>query len=426
MDAPRSSLAVVVARAPEALIELCGISLVERLLRNLQREGLREAIIISDTEAAIRQHLATPSWARSGLAVVVKSQLDHADVSAHDHFLLLRGDACLEARLIGLLANRKEPTLLIDSDPPATLEPFFNRSLSAQREVPCGAALITLQQLPGDPAGTESLGQLMQLTLEGNIDLLDVTDQPTYVVTLRRHLRPLWFPAPGAEHRSSAERLLLDAAQNGTLDFPARLHAPIETWIVARLCRTSITPNQITFFTAFVSAGVTLLFAAGHLWAGVAVALAVGILDGLDGKQARVKVETTELGKREHIADYVLELSWWCALAFHFAGSSFGSHAYVLLVLLVASDLFDRWAKRAVKQRTGRNLDDVAPFDRAVRFVGGRRNIYVWMFAAGLLAGIPDKAFLALCGWGALTAALHVGRAFQLCGASWFTKRLSH
>ncbi len=144
------------------------------------------------------------------------------------------------------------------------------------------------------------------------------------------------------------------------------------------------------------------------------LALIVGVLDGLDGKQARVKVETTELGKREHVLDYVLELSWWTALAFYFTNTAALPNAYALLALLVGSDLVDRVAKRIAKQRTGRNLDDVAPIDRFVRLIGGRRNIYVWMLAVGVALGAADEAFALLCYWGSATAAVHMLRALAI------------
>ncbi|MDQ6656428.1 MAG: CDP-alcohol phosphatidyltransferase family protein, partial [Verrucomicrobiota bacterium] len=206
------------------------------------------------------------------------------------------------------------------------------------------------------------------------------------------------------------ERLLLDAAQNGTLDLPAKVHAPIETFIVARLCETPVTPMQITLVTAAISAVTAVLFARGELLAGTVLALIVGVLDGVDGKLARVKVETTELGKREHLLDYVLELSWWTTLAYHWRATRQVPAAYALLLLLVSADVVDRLAKKKAKELTGRNLDDVAPVDRFVRLIGGRRNIYIWMLAAALPFGLADRAFVAACWWGAATAAVHLLR----------------
>ncbi|MCA1659934.1 MAG: CDP-alcohol phosphatidyltransferase family protein [Verrucomicrobiaceae bacterium] len=359
---------VISADAPDALIEVCGLSLLERLLRNLQRLGLREVTIASSTPAEIEAHLRQPSWARTE----VRWKLGRATSTRR---LVIPAAAYYDPRLLRVLLNCDDAAILVDT---AT----------------------------GTKCGPEILDER-----SANCRTIDVAQQPAYLVDLRRDLRPIWFPAPRDEQqRRAAERELLDAAQNGTLDFPARVHAPIETWIIARLCKTRITPNQITLFNAGVSILVTVLFAAGYLWSGTILALIIGVLDGLDGKQARVKVESTKLGKREHAIDYVLELSWWSALASRFS-------AYGAFVLLVVSDLVDRVAKRAVKKRTGRNLDDVAPVDRFVRLIGGRRNIYVWMFAASLLTGIPDQGFFCMCVWGALTAAVHVVRAF------WITRR---
>jgi phosphatidylglycerophosphate synthase len=276
----------------------------------------------------------------------------------------------------------------------------------------CGAALIGRGKATLPASGDHLFDQLANAAARSEIQTLDVAAVPSYITSMRRSVPPAYFRPPvTAEAHASAERQILDAAQNGVLDFPAIVHAPIETWIIRRLCRTSITPNQITLFTAAVSALVVLLFASGRLIVGTVLALIVGLLDGLDGKQARVKVETTPLGRREHALDYLLEFSWWAALAYQFG------NVYAWLLLLVGSDIVDRLAKKQVKQITGRNLDDVAPFDRAVRLIGGRRNIYVWIFAAGLLLRAADKAFVALCCWGAMTSAIHVGRAV------WITSR---
>ena len=131
----------------------------------------------------------------------------------------------------------------------------------------------------------------------GRIRVLDAAREPTYVADLRKHVRPVFFAAPMPACRRAAEGFIQDAAQNGALDFPALVHAPIETWLVSKIWRTAITPNQITFVTMLIGLAVTALYASGHLWQGTALALLVGVLDGVDGKLARTKIETTELGK---------------------------------------------------------------------------------------------------------------------------------
>jgi hypothetical protein len=86
--------------------------------------------------------------------------------------------------------------------------------------------------------------------------------------------------------------------------------------------------------------------------------------------------------------------------------------------LYVISDLVDRLAKRAVKRKVGRNLDDVSNFDRFVRCIGARRNINIWILIAALLLGDPPNGFVLISWWGAASALAHVVRAVQIRATS--------
>lgn len=414
----KSCHVLIAAGAQETLTEVGGISLLERLLRTLQRLDLDRVTIISATPEQILQHLAAPSSARARVAIDVRGRnpgpVSVNDITAFEDRTLFMTVGYYDSRLLDALKAQDCTTLLVDSDPPPHALPLLEGETRTAIGYVCRAALLGREWLSVVETDGPLFDQLALAAERRAVSILDAAVQPSYVTSMRRAIRPLCFPAPAKENAALAERIVLDTAQNGTLDLPAIVHAQIETWIVARLCRTSITPNQITLFTGAVSAAVAVLFAAGYLIAGTLLALIVGVLDGLDGKQARVKVETTPLGRNEHALDYMLELAWWTALAYHFASNSQVPHAYEWLFLLVSSDLIGRAAKEMAKQSTGRNLDDVAPIDRFVRLIGGRRNIYVWMLGAGLLLGAADKAFVALCCWGAVTVAVHVLRAWSI------------
>ena len=144
------------------------------------------------------------------------------------------------------------------------------------------------------------------------------------------------------------------------------------------------------------------------------LALAVGVLDGVDGKLARLKVQTTKIGKGEHALDYCIEMSWWAALAYHFQLSGEVPYAYLMWAIFFVFDVLDRLAKWSVERRLGRTLDDVSQFDRLVRYVSGRRNIYTWLFAFCLLVGAPAKGFVLLCAWGVTSTAIHIFRALRI------------
>jgi GTP:adenosylcobinamide-phosphate guanylyltransferase len=71
MTDPAATQVIIIAEPEQALVELCGISLLERLLRMLQRLGIARATIVSASPDRIRTHLEPPSWARADLAVEV-------------------------------------------------------------------------------------------------------------------------------------------------------------------------------------------------------------------------------------------------------------------------------------------------------------------------------------------------------------------
>ena len=66
-------LPILVADDPQALFELCGVSLLERLLRILQRLGFRRAFVLSTTAEIVRAEVAKRSWAREKVVVHIVS-----------------------------------------------------------------------------------------------------------------------------------------------------------------------------------------------------------------------------------------------------------------------------------------------------------------------------------------------------------------
>ncbi|MFL6540843.1 MAG: CDP-alcohol phosphatidyltransferase family protein [Chthoniobacterales bacterium] len=371
---------VIRANAPQALTKLCGVSLLERLLRILRRLDIEQVTIVSRTTADIRAVIERPSWARRGLTADVINEADFQPAPS-ERLVSLPGNFYFDARLINALCECDRGAVLIDRNPPAVLMPLLPDGYSS------GATV-------GD-------GQ----------SVLDAGEIPSYVIGMRRDIRPVFFPAPAPEQHRRAERIILDAAQNGTLDLPAIVHAPIETWIISWLCRTPITPNQITASGGLLSLGAAVCFITGRLSLGMSLALIFGIIDGLDGKQARVKIETTKAGKLEHALDFVLETTWCATLAFWLARSGGSPHAWRYFAVLLVADIVDRIAKTIARKHIPVLLDDFSPFDRFVRLIGARRNVYIWILAIGLVSGAFGRSYEVCACWGAITALLHVVRA---------------
>src|SRR5215510_12173476 len=68
LETMQNALPILIADAPEALTGLCGVNLLERLLRILQRLGFRRAIVFSGTPDVIGAELARRSWARKEIS----------------------------------------------------------------------------------------------------------------------------------------------------------------------------------------------------------------------------------------------------------------------------------------------------------------------------------------------------------------------
>ncbi len=411
-----NTLPILVANAPEALIELCGVNLLERLLRILQRLGFRSAMVFSTTPGIVGAELAKRSWARDQINAHVfsdpigplTSQLI-LEYRSSDRFLIVPASVYCDARLLAALCAKDSSAALVDSNPAEFAQPLIRN--------PCGPALVTRDFLLACSDSAPFVEELKQKIDTGEIDIVDAAKVDDYIVSMRRHVRPLCFSAALEQSRREAERVILDSAQNGTLDLPAYVHGPIETAIISLLCKTRVTPNQITIGGFVIGCSATAAFIFGHVGVGLIAALIFGVVDGLDGKQSRVKIETTEHGKWEHHLDYLVENSWWLAIAFHLWRSGKFPNVFYFLALLIASHLLTEFAKRRAKVATGRLLDDITPFDRGFRLIAARRNVYVWILAIGFLLNAFPQSYAFICGWAAFSAAVHLTRSVRICNA---------
>jgi phosphatidylglycerophosphate synthase len=409
-------LPILIADGPEALTELCGVNLLERLLRILQRLGFQRAIVFSTRAEIVGAALTRCSWPREQITADLVSSATKPltaerilEQSPADRFLIVPANIYCDARLLAALCAKDSPAALVDSNPPEFAGHLIRN--------PCGPALITRDFLFALPPAAPFFHELTRKIDHGRIDTVDAAKVDDYIVSMRRHVRPVCFPVPLEQDRRLAERIILDSAQNGTLDLPAYLHAPIETGVISLLCKTRITPNQITIAGLIIGCSATVAFVTGRIGLGILAALIFGIVDGLDGKQSRVKIETTQRGKWEHHLDYLIENSWWATIAFYLWRSGQSPNAFLFLALLIGSHLLDEFAKRRARMATGRLLDDLTPFDRVFRLIAARRNVYVWILAIGFLLNALPQSYAIICGWAAFSAAVHLLRSAWICNA---------
>ncbi len=308
----------------------------------------------------------------------------HDEKFKAEDVVMVAGEAVYDPRLYRYAVESSGPVILVD-----------------------GGAQIGLEKTG---SGKREAGSVEK---ESGGGLVPVDSLPSYLPNMRRDLRPYWRRLKAREDYLQAERMIMDSAQKGILDFPARYLHPIpEDYLAALLSRTAITPNQITVFTGLLAFVTTYLFAVQSYGWGLAIALVVNVLDGVDGKLARVKLLSSKFGDRlDHVLDVTFEFAWYVALGWGLSQGAGGMLPLYLSFGLIAIMLGTRAVSGAYTATTGRQIHDHTAFDRGFRLVGGRRNVYIIMLLAGLLLGSVGAAFYAVVGWGVVTLAVFKVRA---------------
>lgn len=386
---------------PPALRKLYNVSMIERHVRTFASLGFETITVIGPPDDdRIRRHvteMVSPAEVRyvtSGRALTPVNKAVYLLVQAHHVY---------DPRAVDALIKTGPDAMLVDAGAAPGNTP----------EEDCRMAVVdaaALAWLLADWTDSDALwGALTALRQRGACRRLNIRDIAPYVVNLRRTLAPFWLAVKTAADERQGEAVLIDAAQKGTLDFPAQyLHPPFENWLTRQAAKTPLTPNHVTSLTNAVAFVATGLLFAGALLPGLLVALLVGVLDGVDGKLARTTIRCTRFGDRfEHIFDNLYELSWYWALGW-------ALDALALSGVVTAFYLLDRAATGLFKHRRDIELFDYAPVDRFFRRIGGRRNIYVLMLFVGTLGQAPLTAFQAMAVWSVVTALFHWSRAAWL------------
>ncbi len=325
------------------------------------------------------------------------------------------------------LPEKDEPVLALDAHHlydhrvlSATIDGGPNRkAVDSEARESCRLLVADAGLLEGLTAswtGSESLWSTLDATPEASCSAFDLRGMEPYIVDLRRSLPAWWLILDSDRKISRSEALLIDAAQKGTLDFPAEfIHPPLENLLAKRISASAVTPNQVTTLTVLLAFLGTGLMAAGLMAAGLIIAFIVGVLDGVDGKLARVTVRCTRFGDRyEHILDVVYELTWYWAIGWMLSGGGAVAGPFVLSTVITLFYLLDKAATGTFKSRQGIELFDYEPVDRFFRRIGARRNTNVLLLLGGTAIGMPEESFTFVAIWTVITAAFHWTRAIWL------------
>lgn len=361
-----------------------GLALLERQMRQLATLDIERPLVLVPRGIAVPSDVDVAHVPPDTTDVF--SAMTHAAASLPSEFVFTSADRVIDVRVLRTLRDAQ------------------------------GSVVASMNGGPVEPVGRATAADVYRdgAGLAATARRFDITSLDPYVPELRGDVPPFIAPVRTATERGAAWRTLLDAVQKRTLDLPGQyFDTPFENAIIRRIAHTRITPNQITAFTVLVAGLTGVLLLHGWLQVGILLALVVGILDGVDGKLARLKLATSRIGALEHVTDFFYENFWYLGLATHLSAAG-GVGLWYAGIVLVTCDLADNLLYLAVRLRTGRMLDEISPFDRRFRAIAGRRNVYVMLFAAGVVTGHAAGALLAATGWAIVTVVVHAVRCITV------------
>lgn len=378
---------------PLAALTVTGIASVHRQIRQCRRAGASRVIVM--VERMTPRLAASLERARNedagvevvhGAAGVVSVISETDDVLSVDE---------------GLVADERAYAAVVAAPGAAVIAVWTEgeaRPIAAERIASdCFFAGIArfkgrlVREVAGRLGDWDMQATLLRAALgEATFTRVEVKSIPTYCESRRRVVPLQWARAVDVASAAAASGEALLASQKGVLDWPARfIHPRIENALTRLVLPTSLTPNMISFGAFLIGIVALVCFALGEMWPGLLLALAIGPLDGVDGKLARTSVDFSRWGDLEHVADKVVEYGWFAALAYHFHVSGHDG-AWPIGVLIILFALAEAVQGEFFRRFTGMQIDDSGTFERRFRLIAGRRNTFFWALVP---FGIADAWF---------------------------------
>jgi phosphatidylglycerophosphate synthase len=212
------------------------------------------------------------------------------------------------------------------------------------------------------------------------------------------------------------EARLFKGSYKGVTDLVTKYVWPTPARIVTRWCALAgITPNQVTMLGLLLVFAAMYLFWTGHFGWGLVCAWIMTFLDTVDGKLARVTLNSSAFGNIfDHGIDLIHPPFWWWAWI---VGVQAGPHPMPDVALVMWIVLGGYWVQRGLEGIFMRlfkmHVHAWRPFDSFFRLITARRNPNLLLLTGACLFGRPDIGMLLVAGWTAISLVVHAVQILQ-------------
>jgi phosphatidylglycerophosphate synthase len=212
------------------------------------------------------------------------------------------------------------------------------------------------------------------------------------------------------------EKRLFQGSYKGVTDLVTKYVWPAPARVVTRWCAlVGITPNQVTFASLLLVLAAFWLFWTGHFGWGLLAAWVMTFLDTVDGKLARVTLNSSPLGNVfDHGIDLIHPPFWWAAWIVGVqAGPHPLPHVDLILWVVVGGYVIQRVLEGVFLAAFKVEMHAWRPFDSFFRLITARRNPNLILLTAVTLVGRPDVGIILVAAWTASSLLVHAVQVLQ-------------
>ena len=329
--------------------------------------------------------------ARAGVIEVID---EAALAQAAGSGLVLRADAVIDGPLLQALLKTPGAVLLSNGDPAGRpLAVHAPAGLAA-----AAAAALRLDDVAALPSG-------LQVVTAAGLGA-------SYWEALRKREEPYALVVRPDRVKRTEWRMFM-GTYKGATDLVTKWIWPRPAFHATKLCaRLGITPNQVTFASLLLVIAAFYWFWQGAWLPGLLAAWGMTFLDTVDGKLARITLQSSKWGNVfDHGIDLVHPPFWYWAWAVGLQGSAHAVGAAELILMLaviIAGYVLQRVIEGIAIWRLGLEIHVWRRIDTWFRLVTARRNPNLLLLTIFAAAGRPDLGLAAVAVWTVACLLLHL------------------
>ena len=309
--------------------------------------------------------------------------VDHADdLPKSGRILIFNGRYVFENRTIQAVIDRPDCILLYESE--------------------IAAAFIEADQAKNVIAHMQDPGR----KIPDDITVINTHDLTSFDTNLRRSTKPLLEPV-SLERKSYLENKLYGNAYRGITDLVTKFVWPRPAKQAVRICAAlGVTPNMVTTIGLLLVIAACFLFAHQYYAWGLLAGWIMTYLDTVDGKLARVTINSSKFGHLyDHLIDLIHPPIWyiiWGGSLIGFSGAmglSLDQMNWAIIIAYISGRIVE-----GVFPLLGNcEVFTWRPLDAWFRLITARRNPCMIFLTLSILAGRPDWGFIAVTFWTVFT-----------------------